>query len=482
MDLNLQVGPDGSLRVVPAAGQVPFRASGTPSGLQLYAEGGLFGSCKHNPTLINALVNPQGIDKVLTWVGTDVENPIYEAITYIGSTGYAQAGKCDSCGKPVEKRCAQTACFGRLCQQTNEHAVDDIGLRANENVPTMVLFGNITDAAGNVLIPQGKELSDIFLKEIAEVSYLLRLRHSRNLWQGNPINNLGGYQEAPGFDLLINTGKSDALLGIACDALDSTLMDYGSAVVGAAGSPNIVQYAHALARKLHFRINGAGFDAMDAEAYLTMHPNLWDCVADAWACLYGLVCPANVGSPQRQDQTATTARRERYRAQMVLPIDGRDYPVVLDSQIAQTMVPYGNDTAFCSDVYMITTRVGGKLVTFGEFQDFNKTAGAALAWFRKQFGAAQQITITDGGRFIIGGDTYGGLCVDARILVKTRPKMLMPWTSGRIQNVCCSPLGGSYPDPTGSGGTYELDGGVSVSPENYLYGDCWPTHVGSIAR
>jgi hypothetical protein len=59
--------------------------------------------------------------------------------------------------------------------------------------------------------------------------------------------------------------------------------------------------------------------------------------------------------------------------------------------------------------------------------------------------------------------------------------MSMPQLSGRITNVCCIPAFGpeQYPDASGSGGVYEVDGGVTTSPEEYLYGECWPTHVGA---
>jgi hypothetical protein len=62
-------------------------------------------------------------------------------------------------------------------------------------------------------------------------------------------------------------------------------------------------------------------------------------------------------------------------------------------------------------------------------------------------------------------------------MTKPRVRMLMPQLAGRLTNVCCVPIG-TYPDVTGSGGIYEVGGGATTTPPNYLYGDCWPTHVG----
>ena len=95
MDTQIVVRDDGTL----ALGNIPpVRASGTPDVGSLYAEGGLFGTCKQDPTLVNAIVGPEGFEKVLRWFGTDIENPIYQSLTYIGTTSTAQASECADCG------------------------------------------------------------------------------------------------------------------------------------------------------------------------------------------------------------------------------------------------------------------------------------------------------------------------------------------------------------------------------------------------
>ena len=140
----------------------------------------------------------------------------------------------------------------------------------------------------------------------------------------------------------------------------------------------------------------------------------------------------------------------------------------------------GNQTARCSSIYVITRNLpgapNGGVITYGEFQDMQATAGDVIAWFRQMFGATFA-DVTDGGRFAVAPGVYGGFCFDAKVLTKPRIRMLMPQLAGRVTNVCCVPTG-TYPDVTGSGGIYEVDGGPIFSPPNYLYGDCWPTHVG----
>ena len=460
------------------------KASGTPITTYMYSEGGLFGSSKQDPVLINAIVGPAGYESKLQFVGTRSENPIVQSLTYIGSSGYSQSTTCYDCGKPEIKRCAQTACFGRICQQTNEVLYDELGLMANNNVNQLALYGNITDPAGNILIGQGQPITDMFTLNLIAAAYNLRREIGEMIWTGNPASNAGGYAEFTGFDLLINTGHQDALTGFDCDGLDSYVASFGNAIVGAAGV-DIVAAVTGMIRSLRYRISAAGFALPGTVIDIVMHPDLWDCVADSWACNYGIDCAH--GATVTNDALAVANLRDRFVADMYLPVDGLRYPVTLDNGISVTNGSSGNTPIRCSTIYAITRVVpgappipdspGNGVVTYGEYQDFNATAGNVMNWFNSQFGNTP-VSVTDGGRFAIAPTTSGGWCFDARILTKPRLRMIMPWTSGRLTNVCCTSAG-TYPDPTGSGLTYEVGGGTSFVPENYLYGDCWPTHVGN---
>ena len=276
----------------------------------------------------------------------------------------------------------------------------------------------------------------------------------------------------------------DALTVVACNGLDSVITNYANQIVGAAGSASIVAAVSGIVRSIVYRIQTAGFSEDGALIDIVMHPTLWDCLADAWACEYGLQCAsATVANTNvmTNDSLAVAQLRDEFKNGLFVRIDGRNYPVTLDNGIAVTNRPVGNLTARCSSVYVITRVLpgapNGGVITYGEFQDFAASGGQAMAYFQQNFGAVP-VAVTDGGRFAHAPTTFGGWCFDARILTKPRVRMLMPQLAGRVTNVCCIP-NGTYPDVTGSGGVYEVDGGPVFSPENYLYGDCWPTHVGN---
>ena len=470
--LQVTVRPDGTLAVVSQAarGGGAYRATGIPSGTSpMYGAGGFFGVCDMDPVLVNAIVGPTGFERVMRWIPSDTESDKYDALTYIGSSGYAQSGMCSDCGYPNFRECAQTACFSRTCQQTGEHAMDQIGLRMNKNIPRISIFGNITDPAGNILLAQGQQIDSMFTLELIGAAYNLRRRLGTMLWTGNPAANLGGYWEHPGVYLVINTGKVDVNTNIACNALDAYIRSYGSAVIGAVGAPNIVDEIAAIVRSTRYRASGAELDESTMVTYIVMHPIHWDQVAQEWACRYGLNC-ANSGITMSNDALAVAELRDKFQSGMAVPIDGRMYSVILDNGIPLTPTPVGNETAFCGHISVITTQIEGETIFWGEYQDMNKTAGAVMAWFRSMFGASPT-AISDGGRFLYAATTSGGFCFDARILAKRRIIARMPQLSGRLTNVCAIPLG-TYPDVTGSGGLYERDGGPSSKPYLGLYGDC----------
>lgn len=448
-----------------------YKAAGTPSEhAYLYESGGLFGMCNGPATLINAMVGPIGIESVLTWVGTDTENEFVDALTDIVESGATeQSTACGNCITVSLRACAQLYCFGRFCRQTEELQFDRLGIRANANVPVKLLFGSLTDAAGNVLLNQGATITDAFLLQSRAAAYALRLKNSTMIWTGNPGNDIGRvYREYTGLQMLVNTGKYDAYSQILCDGLDSFLLNYANNAVQSSGAFAITNWFRRMVLQFQRRAEGAGLDWNTAEMFIVMTPNQWDCVARAYACDGVDLCTvsgANIQITSSADQAR--GRYEDYLGRMALPIYGRWYPVVLDSQIPETT---GQANGVCSDIYFLVKSINGEEVLFGQYQDFNMTYGKTRNELVSMFGS-DDIAITDNGRFALIRDNTRG-CFDVQILTKPRIIARMPWLLGRIRNVCCGVLGEPLPGVTGSGSVYEPSGGRSVGVIPTLYGNC----------
>lgn len=449
---------------------VPYglKASGTPSETAyLYETGGLFGRCDGPSTLINAMVGPIGFEKALTWIGTDTEREFIDALTDVTESGSEQSTACGNCISIAPSSCAQFYCFGRFCRQSEELQFDRLSVKAHSNVPVKALFGSVTDASGNVLLSRGDQITDAFMLQSRLVGYSLRLHNSELLWAGNPCNNSGSYQEYSGFDLIINTGKYDAYTQLDCDALDSFLMDYANSTPVATGTNAITQWFRRMVLQFTRRAEGAGLDWNTSTMYIVMTPNLWDCVARAYACAGVDLCAPTGQARITVSADQAQARYQEYLERMALPIYGRWYPVVLDAQIVETT---GQANGICSDVYFITTAINGEEITYGEYQDFNKTYGKTRSELVSLFGS-DDIAITDNGRYALVRDNSRG-CFDIQAYTKPRLVSRMPWLLGRIQNVCCDILQEPLPDNTASGRVYEKGGGRTTTPVPTLYGDC----------
>lgn len=458
-------------RAVPAGlGYAPYglKAAGTPSEhAYLYEAGGLFGRSDGPSTLINAMVGPIGFESRLEWFGTDTENEFVDALTAIVETGSEQSTSCGNCVRISLRACAQLYCFGRFCRQTEELQFDRLGVRANANVPVKTLFGNVTDAANNILIRQGEQITDAFMLQTRAVGYALRLKNSTMLWNGNPANNNGRvYMEYQGFQLVVNTGKYDAYNQADCDALDAFLMNYGFNAVSSDGTHSITNWFRRMVLEFMRRAEGAGMDWNTAEMHIVMSPNMWDCVARRYACAGIDLCALSASSARiTASADQARARYEEYLSRMALPIMGRWYPVTLDAQIPETP---GQANGICSDIYFITTNINGEGITFGQYQDFQMTYGKVRNELVSMFGS-DDIAITDNGRFALIRDNSRG-CFDVQALTKPRVVARAPWLTGRIRNICCDITESPLPDTTGSGRVYEKGGGRSITPVETLYG------------
>lgn len=443
------------------------KATGAPfAGPYLYESGGLFGRCDGNSTLINALVGPIGYEKVLTWIGTNTEKEFVDAWTDITINPGEQTAVCGSCATASMKACAQFYCWGRFCRQTQELQFDRLGVFANGGVPMKNLFGSITAADGTVLVPQGSQITDDFFIQSALVGYAMRLKNAQMLWNGNAANNTGAYAEYNGFAVLVNTGKFDAYTQLACNALDAFLLNYGNNTPAADGAFAIREWFRRMVQQFRIRADRAGLDWDTAEMDIVMTPNMWDCVSRTYACAGVDLCSVtNTNNRIVVNADQNQSRYEDYLSRMALPIDGRWYPVVLDSQIPETT---GQANGICSDIYFITRTISGRTITYGNYQNFDQTYGRIRNEMAAMFGS-DEIALTDAGRFAMIRSQVRG-CFDIQAITKPRLVLEMPQLTGRIRNVCCNVLGQPFPDVTGSGRIYSVGGGRSTTPVPTLYG------------
>jgi len=425
------------------------KTAGVPTGNLMYGApvpggaAGFFGVCGLDNTLINASVGPRGIESMLPSFGTDITNPQFPILTGFDQlAGQSEpTGACGECIVGESEGCILTAQFGKVCRGTKELALTEINTRSTAGEMRLRMFGSVTGADGQAIPGMGHGTLITDEREIAlvEAAVLMQRRLAQMLWQGNPANNVGqGYWEFPGFDLLINTGKIDALTGVACPAADSDIKNFAHQNIVTKTNPDIVELVSMLAMYLEHNAERMGLTP--AEWVVVMRPELWYSLTEVWACRYMTYrCAVNSSVTPTVDTAVTIQMRDQMRAGKYLWVNGRQYPVVTDDGIYE----HNNaNTAgiqpgqYSSDIYFVPLRVMGTPVTYMEYQDFSKTlAGVPLN--PQNFNSS--VWITDGGRFLVDR-TFTNRCYHDNITIKTRLILRTPQLAGRVQNVLYTPL------------------------------------------
>ena len=458
---------------------VSKQAIGTPAAQMLAGPGGLFSTCGIEDTVITAHLQAKGLESILPVFPNNYINPIFPYLTGFDSDGRAQpVGVCDRCPGGVLESCNQTATIGRYCFSSPETEINETIKRINRGETTpLSLLGSVLSPGG--LVPPAATLSqrDMFnlvtQAQMVTIGVLFQRLLIQQVWQGNPGNNTAGngYMEFPGLDILISTGKIDAITGTACPALDSDVKDFGYNPV-AGLNPSLVVWMSAMERYLFHNASRMGLDPV--EWVIVMRPDLWFELTAIWPCAYNTNRCAGV-LPTRTimtyDAREATAERDRLRASMTLPVNGTWYRVILDDGIDEensaspgSSLPAGD---FASSIYWVPLRAAGRPVTFWEHLDYRGTA-AELAITQGK----NHYWNSDGGRFMW---TFEHLNWCFYIQGKLEPRIILltPHLAGRIQNIVYSPLQHlRSPMPESP---YFLKGGREEYPLPSFYSDWNPT-------
>lgn len=451
------------------------KADGTGTAVDWYQAGGLFGTVQGESILVNALVGPKGIEEQLMWTPTKVEKKFTDAITGTDTTTGNQSTVCGDCRTIALNACTQFYPLGRFCAQTPEEQFDNLGLMEVETVPVRALFGNITGPSGDVIIPNGVPITDRFYIDVRMVGYLLRKILGGLIWNGDPANSTLAYKEFKGLEMIVNTGKFDALTDLACPALDSFLMNAASNAWTADGTYAIRAWFARMVHQFAYRAEAAGLDWDTAQMFIVMTQNMWETVSRIYACAGLDLCADSASDANVSVNVSADQSVQRYHALLnskMLPILGREYPVVIDNMMDETD---NGDGTYTSDIYFLTTRINGEDVMYGEYQDFSSTFAGAAAELTRIFGSGNSdIAWTDGGRYALLKSQVRG-CFDIQAILKPRIVARAPFLAGRIQNALASPLSTGFPDSD----TYDNGAdGRTTSPLEYLYSEGIPGYQG----
>jgi len=451
-------------------------ATGTPTTYLLHGNGGLLATPGVDRALFSTVVKPDlGVLSALPWYSTDLTNPLFSIITGVrDDTGTERSTDCGDClVAGIKKVCTQTAVFGKFCRETREFNVNTLGARMHRHDPDDLrlvnpLFDgmNVTPNIGNL-----NPLANDIAQALVEVAISFQRLLAQQLWTGDPANNVGtAYMEFPGLDILVSTGKVDALTNTSCPSVNSDIKDYAYQDV-CEGTPSIVEVLTYLYRYLAKNARTMQLDPVDFR--FTMREELFYELTSCWPCSYitfrcfnrdtAFIDPMGTYNAADMVQMRDAMRNGRY-----LLIDGKQIPVLLDDGIPEDSSDNnGNlqDGEFSSDIYLLPfSAMGGTVPTlYGEYFDYRIGHG----WLNQAPGAIGADHFeTDNGMYAW---TFSRINNCILWLAEIQPRVILrtPFLAGKLQNVKYEPLQHTrqpFPDDG-----YFTDGGrvTTTAPSYY---------------
>ena len=241
-----------------------------------------------------------------------------------------------------------------------------------------------------------------------------------------------------GLEAIIKTGYENDE-GVACPQVDSILVDWANDDLDGAvnGFGNFFDYLDELVTEIEYRGNGIG-TISETDMILLTSRFMATCLLDAYACY--TTCGVTTLSDVT-DQALRASQRALRRELNGGPLydgstavgyihlkSGRRIPVMVDD--ALDLSRFGD--TFCTDIYLLSRRVGSIDVLYGEYLDlrvYENRVKAQMPEFTARSDSA--------GRFVIKGKE-DNFCV--QLIMGTSPEIYIaaPWAQVRLQDVCCS--------------------------------------------
>lgn len=452
--------------------------TGVPNAVYAHGPGGIFSTAGIENLIVNAHMTPLDLDPLLQAYPTVFMNPLFPVLTgFSEGNGDEPNGVCEDCLGGTMQGGTLTAVFGHICRGSDEiHIMRTIQMINRGETAPLTLLGDILGPGGISKMPNTPTewIEVVTRAEMVKIAVLLQRKITKMTWGGNPANNSlgGGYKEFPGLEMLVGSGKIDAISGVALPSLDSLVMDFGDNDVSASvGGHDIVSYLSTMEWYMRHNASRMGLDPVSW--VLAIRPELWFELSAIWPCRYltdrcSAATDAVVAGVVLNDNTAIQMR-DQMRNSMTITINGRVYPVVTCDGLTEEHGDAGlaNFNAnlfsgqYASSIFFLPLKVrGGMNTLYWEHLDYSK-ADPEIAQTR-----SQNDFWTDGGRFFWTVERKRGCYkmnaeIDLRLILRT------PHLAARLDGIAYSPLkhlrSPFYGDP------YFLKGGVSVrsAPEYY---------------
>lgn len=397
-----------------------------------------------------------------------IQRSEYEVFTGVqAGSGTNPVNICDAAPRAgLIKSAIQRAFFGVIRLDTDTNELPTLGGYLNEADYDRNLINSLV--MNNPLIPDVlRNATNINTQEFEQfltmALQLSRVTEQVTFQGNNTVANgassfLGIMREWDGFDQLIGTGKVDARTNQAAPALDSLVVNWGSALItGNVVGPNGVSYniVEALTEMWHF-LNTLSDDLnMSPTTWvISMHPDMFRALTRVWACTYltnACLVSNNDGERLNVDAAAQKRMMDEMFTGNYLWMDGQQVPYLPSRGMANTQVANG----FRGDIYFIPISSLGTRTTYLEFFD---QSNPVITGFNQLAGDTGGYRALNGGQFAVA-NSRTRFCLQYHLVAQPRLVMRTPWLAARMTNVVYRNL--IYTRDPIPGNVYHADGGVT---------------------
>lgn len=413
---------------------IAMKDAGTTPGAQVHGPGGLLATPGLNRQVANAMILPTGISGRLPVRASTDTNEIFAILTGLTtSTGSEPTAACADWPLVGQfKACRQQHPFGKQGRQSQVLDILNAGQVINRGEFTdNVLWGQPRADAHALAetVDWNRALQTEYEKKIAELYTGYFRDYARYIYTGNPQTTAGsqGWQQYRGLDLLVATGKRDAISGTLCPAADSIVYDFNGTNATTNGSTvyaviaNVVTNLERLAQQLGFEVKWA----------LTMRYGAFWALTNIWPCVYATSgCGVNTVIRTQSLEEATRMRDDMRQGKYLL-IEGKRYEVIVDDAITETPAAGGVVGNYQSDVYFLPLTANGEPSLFWEYFAFNQQATAAAA----RMAPGNFFEALQNGRFLFERLSPTHTCVQAAIIERPRLILMTPFLAAKFQNL-----------------------------------------------
>lgn len=459
------LSPD-AVQILNLLASAAFKDAGTSAGAPLHGPGGLLGYPGLNKQIVNAMIMPRGIAGRIPVMKSVNTNELYPVLTgQLASTGSEPSTACSDW--PVVgsfKTCIQTFPFGQQGRQSQVLNIKYAGQAINRGeFRDNVLLGK---PGGDLPTPGPINWQRIFQSEyeykLGELFNGYTRDYARYTYTGNKSTTAGsqGWMQYDGLNQQIKTGKIDTRSGGRCAAVDSLVVDFNGTSINSSGGTVYSLLANAInnMERLGEQLG------LDVKWAITMRYGAWLTITSVWPCIYATTgCIAGANIVRTSSLEEQTNMRDQMRRARMLPIEGKEYEVIIDDTITETVAAGGVTGTYQSDIYLLPLTVNGQPSLFWEYFDMNAEAVAAAS----KMAPSGYFDVLDDGRFLFSLLSPTHTCVQVEIVERPRLILLTPFLAARFQNLRYTySIHEREWDPASE---YFVNGGSQTSPLPYFY-------------